>query len=60
MYKCGFCTLVEAIGIGPSTLLASPGEILEYNVANEMNVLANTKIRIQISNINNPPTPVDH
>jgi hypothetical protein len=53
----GSALLVEAIGIGPGTLLASPGEILEYTVTNEVNVPANTKIRIQISNINNPPTP---
>jgi hypothetical protein len=56
----GSALLVEAVGIGPGTLLASPGEILEYTVTNEVNVPANTRIRIQISNINNPPTGIVH
>jgi hypothetical protein len=53
----GSALLVEATGIGPGTVSASAGEVLTYTVTNAVNVPANTIIRIQISNINNPPTP---
>jgi hypothetical protein len=53
----GSALVVEAIGIGPGTLAASAGEVLTYTVTNAVNVPALTNIRIQISNINNPPTP---
>jgi hypothetical protein len=53
----GSALVVEATGIGPGTLAASAGEVLTYTVTNAVNVPANTIIRIQISNINNPPTP---
>jgi hypothetical protein len=53
----GSALVVEAVGIGPGTLAASAGEVLTYTVTNAVNVPALTKIRIQISNINNPPTP---
>jgi hypothetical protein len=53
----GSALIVEATGIGPGTLAASAGEVLTYTVTNAVNVPANTIIRIQISNINNPPTP---
>jgi hypothetical protein len=53
----GSALIVEAVGIGPGTLAASPGEVLTYTVTNAVNVPALTNIRIQISNINNPPTP---
>ena len=39
-------------------LVASPGEILTSAVTDEVKVPVNTRIRIQISNINNPPTPI--
>ena len=51
--------IVEAVGIGPGTLAASAGKVLTYTVTNAVNVPALTNIRIQISNINNPPTPSD-
>jgi hypothetical protein len=53
----GSALIVEAVGIGPGTLSASAGEVLTYTVTNAVNVPANTIIRIQISNINNPATP---
>jgi hypothetical protein len=53
----GSALVVEAVGIGPGTLAASAGEVLTYTVTNAVNVPALTNIRIQISNINNPPTP---
>jgi hypothetical protein len=53
----GSALIVEAVGIGPGTLAASAGEVLTYTVTNAVNVPALTNIRIQISNINNPPTP---
>jgi hypothetical protein len=53
----GSALLVEATGIGPGTISAISSQILEYTVTNAVNVPANTIIRIQISNINNPPTP---
>jgi hypothetical protein len=53
----GSALVVEAVGIGPGTLSASTGEVLTYTVTNAVNVPALTNIRIQISNINNPPTP---
>jgi hypothetical protein len=53
----GSALVVEATGIGPGTLAASAGEVLTYTVTNAVNVPALTNIRIQISNINNPPTP---
>lgn len=53
----GSALLVEATGIGPGTISAISSQILEYTVTNAVNIPANTIIRIQISNINNPPTP---
>jgi hypothetical protein len=53
----GSSLLVEAVGIGPGTIGFSAGEIVTYTVTNPVNVPANTKIRIQLSNINNPPNP---
>jgi hypothetical protein len=54
----GAVVLVEATGIGPGTISAGEGgNTLAYTVTNAMNVPANTKIRIQIANANNPPTP---
>jgi hypothetical protein len=53
----GSALLVEVTGIGPGTISAISSQILEYTVTNEVNVPANSIIRIQISNINNPPTP---
>jgi hypothetical protein len=53
----GSALIVEAVGIGAGTLSASAGEVLTYTVTNAVNVPALTNIRIQISNINNPPTP---
>lgn len=53
----GSALLVEATGIGPGTVSASAGEVLTYTVTNAVNVPANTIIRIQMSNINNPPNP---
>ena len=53
----GSALVIEAASIGPGTLAASAGDVLTYTVTNAVNVLANTIIRIQISNINNPPTP---
>jgi hypothetical protein len=53
----GSALVVEVVGLGPGTLAASAGEVLTYTVTNAVNVPALTNIRIQISNINNPPTP---
>jgi hypothetical protein len=53
----GSALIVEATGIGPGTVSASAGEVLTYTVTNAVNVPANTIIRIQMSNINNPSTP---
>ncbi|MGH9911330.1 MAG: hypothetical protein ACRD4J_04515 [Nitrososphaeraceae archaeon] len=53
----GSALVVEVTGIGPGTLSASAGEVLTYTVTNAVNVPALTNIRIQISNINNPPNP---
>jgi hypothetical protein len=50
----GSALLVETTGIGPGTVAASAGEVLTYTVSNAVNIPANTKIRIQVSNINNP------
>lgn len=53
----GSALLVEATGIGSGTISAISSDILTYTVTNAVNVPAYTIIRIQISNINNPPTP---
>jgi hypothetical protein len=53
----GSALVVEAVGIGPGTLAASAGEVLTYTVTNAVNIPVNTIIRIQMSNINNPPNP---
>lgn len=57
----GAATLVEAVGIGPGSIAASgstgTGMKITYTVTNEVNVPANTRIRIQLANINNPPNP---
>jgi hypothetical protein len=53
----GSALIVEATGIGPGTLAASAGEVLTYTVTNAVNIPTNTIIRIQMSNINNPPNP---
>jgi hypothetical protein len=54
----GAASLVEAAGIGSGTIAASSttatGMKITYTVTNGVNVPANTKIRIQLSNINNP------
>lgn len=57
----GTALLVEAVGIGPGTLITSgttaKGQTITYTITNAVNVPANTKIRIQLANVNNPPDP---
>lgn len=54
----GASLLVEATGIGPGKISAgASGNTLAYTVTNAVNVPANTNIRIQIANVNNPPNP---
>jgi hypothetical protein len=57
----GTALLVEAVGIGPGTLITNgttaTGQTITYTITNTVNVPANTKIRIQLANVNNPPDP---
>jgi hypothetical protein len=57
----GTALLVEAVGIGPGTIITSSttatGQTITYTITNAVNVPANTKIRIQLANVNNPPDP---
>jgi hypothetical protein len=54
----GAALLIEATGIGPGTISAGAGgNTLAYTVTNAVNVPANTNIRIQIANANNPSNP---
>jgi hypothetical protein len=57
----GAALLVETVGIGPGTIATSgstsTGQTITYTVTNAVNVPANTKIKIQLSNINNPSDP---
>jgi hypothetical protein len=54
----GAAVLIEATGIGSGTISAGAGgNTLAYTVNNAVDVPANTIIRIQIANANNPPTP---
>ena len=57
----GTALLVEAVGIGPGTIITSgttaTGQTITYTITNVVNIPANTKIRIQLANVNNPPDP---
>jgi hypothetical protein len=56
----GVALLVEAIGIGPGRIAGdNVDDKITYTVTDAENVPANTRIRIQLSNINNPSVPSD-
>jgi hypothetical protein len=59
----GTALLVEAVGIGPGKIAASgstaTGQTITYTVDSAVNIPVFTNIRIQLANINNPPTPSD-
>jgi hypothetical protein len=54
----GIAVLVETTGIGPGTIARDNVEDkITYTVTNPVNVPANTRMRIQLSDITNPSTP---
>ena len=53
----GAALLVEATGIGPGKISSPSSSRVIYTVTNAVNVPANTNIRIQLANINNPQNP---